>query len=640
MTIRPQLQRLGIIGGCGFLVFAAVAVAGLFQAASAAVVAGVGLLVFLAVAVLSWLTTQEIATDAGQLAESEKSLRYQAFLLESVLTGMAEAVVAVDSSGRTLVWNAGAERLFGPRPVDGAKGDWASSVGLQLADGAPCPPDRSPLSQAIRGEQSHAELQLKNPRHETTRWLEVSVAPMKDNAGAPAGGVTVFRDITARKANSAERQQEEQEFRHTSRALRMLSRYTAALVHAESEDALLEEALSIVVEQGGYQLAVAGFTDADAPGSIRPVKSVTDASAIRIEADGDLNLMGQAVRDNMSAATGAGGPDLAAESASRASGSLLSVPLEAAGEKIGALSVWSAASNAIDPKEAKLIEDIATCLASGVLALRLDQKRLEMAAAVEQAKAETEVRVKKGMAEVVAVKEAAELADRLKATFLATMSHELRTPLNSIIGFTGLILQELAGPLTAEQKKQLGMVQLSARHLLDLITDILDLSRIECGQLGLRSESFDIRHSVDNVVRSVQPQADAKGLRLRSAVAPTATTITGDRRRVEQVLLNLLGNAIKFTDTGEVSIACSVDAGWFTASVRDTGPGIAAGDMVHLFRPFSQIETGPGRRHEGTGLGLSICRKLAEAMGGAVTVESAPAQGSTFTFRFPGGAAA
>jgi signal transduction histidine kinase len=121
------------------------------------------------------------------------------------------------------------------------------------------------------------------------------------------------------------------------------------------------------------------------------------------------------------------------------------------------------------------------------------------------------------------------------------------------------------------------------------------------------------------------------------AVGPGITTVTGDQRRVEQVLLNLLTNAIKFTDTGEISCAATVDGGWFTASVHDTGIGIAAADLVHLFRPFSQIDTGPARKHEGTGLGLSICRKLAETMGGTVTVESVPSQGSTFTFRFPGG---
>ena len=157
-------------------------------------------------------------------------------------------------------------------------------------------------------------------------------------------------------------------------------------------------------------------------------------------------------------------------------------------------------------------------------------------------------------AELAVAKERAESADRLKSAFLATMSHELRTPLNSIIGFTGIMLQGLAGPLNAEQTKQLGMVQSSARHLLALINDVLDISKIEAGQLEIRAEQFDLRSSLEKVAALVKPLAEKKGLALRVVLSPDVGQAVSDRLRVEQVLLNLLNNAVKFTERGEVTL--------------------------------------------------------------------------------------
>lgn len=272
--------------------------------------------------------------------------------------------------------------------------------------------------------------------------------------------------------------------------------------------------------------------------------------------------------------------------------------------------------------------------------LELHQREEQLTAAMvelEKSRAELEERVVQRTAELSVAKEAAETADRLKSAFLATMSHELRTPLNSIIGFTGISLQELAGPLNPEQKKQLGMVQKSAHHLLDLINDILDLSKIEAGQLELRAEPFDLGESIQYAVQSVLPLAEKKGLKLTTDVAPDVGTITADRRRSEQVLINLLNNAIKFTECGSVSVGCATRDGWIIVAVRDSGIGIDPANLHMLFRPFLQLDSGLARKHEGTGLGLSICKKLIEMMGGTISVESQPAQGSTFTYRLPMG---
>lgn len=246
-----------------------------------------------------------------------------------------------------------------------------------------------------------------------------------------------------------------------------------------------------------------------------------------------------------------------------------------------------------------------------------------------------EERVAERTAELAIAKEQAEAADRIKSAFLATMSHELRTPLNSIIGFTGILLKQMAGPLNDEQSKQLSMVRNSARHLLDLINDVLDISKIEAGQLEVAIAPFAMDGLIERVMSTVAPAAAQKGLTLTAEIGPGVGRIVSDERRVAQVLINLLGNAIKFTERGGVQIICRIQQEMLTVSVVDTGPGIADSDLIKLFQPFQQLETGLSRRHEGTGLGLSISKRLVEHLGGSIQVQSRLGKGSVFTVLFP-----
>ncbi|HDQ04620.1 MAG TPA: transporter substrate-binding domain-containing protein [Deltaproteobacteria bacterium] len=248
---------------------------------------------------------------------------------------------------------------------------------------------------------------------------------------------------------------------------------------------------------------------------------------------------------------------------------------------------------------------------------------------------EMDQRIVERTAQLAQAMEKAQEADRLKSAFLATMSHELRTPLNSIIGFTGIILRERVGPLNDEQKKQLNMVKNSSQHLLALINDVLDISKIEAGQLQLVSEEINLPQIIEKALQSVRPLAESKGIELKHKISPDINSARGDNRRVEQILLNLLSNAIKFTEKGFVETVAEIDGDNIIIRVLDTGIGIKKEDMETIFENFRQIDSGLSRKYEGTGLGLSISKRLAELMGGKIWVESVWSKGSTFSFSLP-----
>jgi len=254
---------------------------------------------------------------------------------------------------------------------------------------------------------------------------------------------------------------------------------------------------------------------------------------------------------------------------------------------------------------------------------------------LREANQRMEERIIERTAELAAAMEKAQAADKLKSAFLATMSHELRTPLNSIIGFTGIILRERVGPLNDEQKKQLNMVRSSSQHLLALINDVLDISKIEAGQLQLAYEDVDVRQVIEKVVQTTRPLAENKGIGLDFRIIDGDTGIKADYRRLEQILLNLAGNAIKFTEKGSVNIICESDGPNLNVRVVDTGIGIREEDMETIFKTFRQIDSGISRKQEGTGLGLSISKRLVKLMGGSIRVTSVFGSGSTFSFSIP-----
>jgi len=227
-------------------------------------------------------------------------------------------------------------------------------------------------------------------------------------------------------------------------------------------------------------------------------------------------------------------------------------------------------------------------------------------------------------------------ASEHKSQFLANMSHELRTPLNAILGYTELIVDRVYGEIPEKVLAMLERVQSNGRHLLGLINDVLDLSKIEAGQLTLSLTDYSIGEVVSTVLTAVEPLATGKQLALKSVLPPDLPLARGDERRIAQVLLNLVGNAIKFTDSGEVAVLASAANGAFTIAVRDTGPGIPEADQRKIFDEFKQAETSSSAwKTGGTGLGLSIAKRIVEMHGGRICVESSPGQGSTFSITLP-----
>jgi signal transduction histidine kinase len=227
-------------------------------------------------------------------------------------------------------------------------------------------------------------------------------------------------------------------------------------------------------------------------------------------------------------------------------------------------------------------------------------------------------------------------ATEAKSAFLAHMSHELRTPLNAIIGFSDLLLGGVAGEINSQQNQCLEDILSSGKHLLSLINDILDLSKVEAGKIDIRPESLRLADVVDDAVTTVRTMLNDSRHELAITIAEDLPPVYGDRNRLKQILLNLLSNAIKFTpDGGKLYLETNRKGNVCQVSMVDNGIGIRQGDQTFIFEPFTQLDTQPGERKQGTGLGLALTRQLVELLGGKIWVESEYGKGSRFSFTIP-----
>jgi two-component system, NtrC family, sensor kinase len=289
---------------------------------------------------------------------------------------------------------------------------------------------------------------------------------------------------------------------------------------------------------------------------------------------------------------------------------LLAVPLVREGHLLGGLTVIRKATGEFAPEVIELLRTFAT----------------QSALAIQNARLFREIEDKSRQLEV---------ASQHKSEFLANMSHELRTPLNAIIGFSEVLTDRMFGDLNEKQEEYLRDIYASGTHLLSLINDILDLSKIEAGRMELELTEFDLPTALDNALMLVRERAQRRSLTLHKDVDAEVGQIQGDERKIRQVVLNLLSNAIKFTpEGGRIELAAVPKDGLVEVSVSDTGVGIAPEDQDKVFEEFRQVGTAD-KKAEGTGLGLTLCRKFIELHGGRIWVKSQLGAGSTFTFTIP-----
>ncbi len=433
-----------------------------------------------------------------------------------------------------------------------------------------------------------------------------------------------------------------------------LSQTNEAIVRIRDRSTLFQEVCRIAVEHGLLRMAWVGLIDA-ATGLVKPAASYgveqgyLDDLRISVSDDSDgRGPTGSALRE----ATHFVCNDIEAdprmlpwrdEAIKRGYRSSAAFPMRVRGQVVGALTVYAAEGNFFQEEIVKLLDEMTEDLSFALEAIDQEEKRRHAEAEVRSLNEALERRIEERTAELADANRSleqhnVELArvSRMKSDFLAGMSHELRTPLNSITGFSELLAEERAGLLNDKQRKFVTHVRTASQHLLELINDVLDLSKIEAGRADLRQEVFLVATAVEEVLSTAHPLAAAKGIDAGNRVDANLT-VFADSVRFKQILLNLVSNAIKFTpEQGKVWVEADVHGGFVGVSVCDNGIGIASVDKETIFQEFYQVRiTGKTEKEEGTGLGLAIAKRLVEQHGGSIRVESELGMGSRFTFSLP-----
>ena len=440
-----------------------------------------------------------------------------------------------------------------------------------------------------------------------------------DEVGRLAAAFDRMADAVAEREHRLER---------ANRALRIINASNRELLKGGDETELLAAMCRHIVREGGYVAAWVGRRVDDAEKRVDYLAGEgVDAELLDYlkqvswgEAETGRGPVGTAIRENRPAIV----QDLFAEPAPEALRALArgrgfvsgaALPIRLRGEVWGAISMYSGAAHAFRRSEVELLAEAADDLAIGLTTLRAQAREA-----------------------------AAREANRIKSDFLASMSHELRTPLNAIIGFSEVLRDGLAGAVSPQQREYLKDILDSGTHLLSLINDILDLSKVEAGKMALELECLPVESLLRTALAIVREKATAHRLTLELDAAQDCGELCADGRKVKQILYNLLSNAVKFTpDGGRIALSARRVVGggeaptgdWIEIAVTDTGIGIPAEDRQRLFTPFTQIDSSLSRQYAGTGLGLALVKRLTELHGGTVGVDSEPGKGSTFRVRLP-----
>jgi PAS domain S-box-containing protein len=538
-------------------------------------------------------------------AENERRLRRDRDLMRSILDRVTDPVILTDSEGRMVIANERAERLFATRDGESEGRRRAIAINNMLFSSAL---GRSAVEQMTSAPR---ELSLVDPTEGSDLLFEL-ISTTAGDARMGMGIVSVLRNVSDLRTATEE-----------------IHENLLRLRAAEAEVRAERDRLDLIIDSVADPILVT-----DPSGSLvmmnTPAERLFSAAARsavemqRVQAN-DANF--SSFVSNL--LFGKGG------------GVKYQGRVNLVDPKSGHAIPMEAVSGSIYGESAE-VSAIVTILHDRTEAIEREQLYEQLKAA----SAQLERRVQEATSALVRQNEllrrqAIELeqASVAKSQFLANVSHDVRTPLNAILGYTSLLLRGVAGSLAAAQRESLGRVDANARHLLTLITDILDISRIEAGKMPVRLSPIKLKELVDEIMSEVEPLIATSHLTVTATVPEGLPAIRSDRQKVKQILLNLLTNALKFTPRGSVTVLCSHQRGNRTISiaVADTGIGIAPEDQVRVFEAFSQADSASAREGGGTGLGLAICQRLASVLGGQITVESKVREGSTFTLVIPVG---
>ena len=548
--------------------------------------------------------------DITERKKAEEALRNSEAELRALFAAMKDVVIVYDNNGRYLKIAPTDPTLLVKPPED--------LIGKTLYDVFP-KTEADRLVESIR-----TVLRTRNPLEveyslvigPRTYWFTGAISPMQADAV-----VWVARDITESKAAEKTLRENDEKLRRQNEYLAAAAEVSRLVTSTLELDTLFKRSVDLIRSRFAYYF-VSIFT-LDEPGINAVMREGTGevGEEMKIRRHslpigsksiiGNVTSTGKTIFVNNTALDPIHRlnpllPETRAEAG---------IPLKIGSRIFGALDIQAKEIDAFHPEELAVLETLAD-----QIAIALDNANSYLLAQ----KAVTEMR---------------EL-DRIKSQFLANMSHELRTPLNSIIGFSRVILKGIDGPVSEQQQQDLSAIYNSGQHLLGLINNILDLSKIDAGKMELSMEELNIVDTINSVMSTAVVLVKDKPVKLLTQANPDLPTVRADPMRVRQVLLNLISNASKFTDEGSVTVTADLKTGMgenqeILVSVTDTGAGISEEDQTKLFQAFSQVDSSPTRKSGGTGLGLSICQRLIDLHGGKIGVHSEVGKGSTFYFTLP-----